>query len=44
MSDALIIVCAIIGAGLGASVMAAFLLRAGASYDKDMGLEAEDRE
>jgi hypothetical protein len=44
MTDAAIIVCAILGAGLGASVIAALLLRAGAAYDKDMGLEAEDRE
>lgn len=40
MTDGAIIVCAILGAGLGASVIAALLLRAGASYDKDM----EDRE
>lgn len=44
MTEAAIIVCAILGAGLGASVIAAFLLRAGDAYDKDMGLEAEDKE
>lgn len=44
MSDALCIIGAILGAAIGASALAFFLLRAGAAYDKDMGLEAEDRE
>ena len=44
MTDASIIVCAILGAGLGAAALAWTLLRAGAAYDKDMGLEAEDKE
>lgn len=44
MTNAAIIVCAILGSGIGASVLAWVLLHAGDAYDKDMGLEAEDRE
>lgn len=44
MTDAAIIICALLGAGLGSAVLAWLLLRSGAAYDKDMGLEAEDRE
>lgn len=44
MTDAAIIVCAILGSSLGAAAFAWAMLRVGAAYDKDMGLEAEDRE
>lgn len=44
MTDAAIIISALLGAGLGSAVLASFLLSRGAAYDKGMGLEAEDRE
>jgi hypothetical protein len=44
MKDALFIIAALLGSGLGAAVFAWALLRSGAAYDKDMGMDAEERE
>ena len=44
MTDAAIIVCALLGSALGAAAFAWAMLRYGNAYDKDMGLEAEDKE
>lgn len=44
MKDALFIIAALLGSGLGAAVIAWALLRRGAAYDKVMGMDAEERE
>lgn len=44
MTDAALIICALLGSSLGAAALAWALLRSGEAYDKSMSLDAEDRE
>ena len=44
MTEAAFIICALLGSTLGAAAFAWAMLRVGAAYDKDMGLDAEDKE